>query len=114
MKEKNEERQQQQAVSTLATDNGDEDEAVTNFVTINPLMRKDSRAGEGTMVTTSQLDAGPSVNGANNGPAPMLTAVNSTAAADAEERAAKLNIVASQLSGVKQQRGRRRRKLLRK
>ena len=90
----------QQRVSTL--DSSDEDEAaVTNFVTINPLMRKDSRAGEGTIVTTSQLDAGPGVNGANNGPAPSNS--------DTEERrAAKLNIVASQVSGVKQQRRRKR------
>ena len=110
LKEKEEAFLRQQQASTLDT-SGDEDETLTNFVTINPLMRKDSRAGEGTIVTTSQLDAGPSVNGANNGPPPPpSTDVNSAAAADAEERAAKLNIVASQLSGVKQQRGRRRRK----
>ena len=103
MKEK-EELLRQQQMSTLDR-SSDEEETLTNFVTINPLMRKDSRAGEGTIVTTSQLDAGPSVNGANNGP-PAPSAVNS--AADAEERAAKLNIVASQLSGVKQQRRRKR------
>ena len=110
MKEKKEELLRQQQVSTLDRGGGDEEEeTLTNFVTINPLMRKDSRAGEGTIVTTSQLDAGPSVNGANNGPQPPppSTAVNS--AAGAEERAAKLNIVASQLSGVKQQRRRRKR-----
>ena len=108
MKEKKEESLRQQQVSTLDR-SSDEEETLTNFVTINPLMRKDSRAGEGTIVTTSQLDAGPSVNGANNGPQPPppSTAVNS--AAGAEERAAKLNIVASQLSGVKQQRRRRKR-----
>ena len=103
-------RQQQQA-STLDNSDEEDEASVTNFVTINPLMRKDSRAGEGTIVTTSQLDeapAGPSVNGANNGPpAPSPN----SAASDAEElRAAKLNIVASQLSGVKQQRRRRRKK----
>ena len=111
LKEKEEAFLRQQQASTLDT-SGDEDETLTNFVTINPLMRKDSRAGEGTIVTTSQLDAGPSVNGANNGPPPPppSTDVNNAAAADAEERAAKLNIVASQLSGVKQQRGRRKKR----
>ena len=107
MKEKELLRQQQQ-VSTLDRGGGDEEEeTLTNFVTINPLMRKDSRAGEGTIVTTSQLDAGPSVNGANNGPQPPPPSAGVNNAADAEERAAKLNIVASQLSGVKQLQRRR-------
>ena len=116
IRERQEARLQRQ--QELMSTNGSEEEVLTNFVTINPLTRKDGHAAKGTIVTTSQLDTESDVSdvgvddvsAASNGQAVSSIISISDAGTTgngrpsdsiSEERAAQLNIVASKMSGVK-------------